>query len=107
MKKTLKLYEGRTLTADVGKIGAYNHQRMVISASEKNGGHIFRITRYSSRGHESDMTDSLETVIATMKAFAPRASAWKVSRKEKAAKPAKVKATKEVAQAAAIKKGRG
>jgi hypothetical protein len=107
MKKLEKLFEGRSLTAELGKVGTYNHQSMVISASEQNGTHIFKITKYSNRGHESEQTIVLENVLSAMKAFNSKASAWKVSRKPKAVKPAKVKAEKVTPVAVVIKKGRG
>lgn len=107
MKKLEKLFEGRTLTADKGKVGTYNYQSMVISATNKAGTYVFKTTLYSNRGHESDETIVLENVLTAMKTFNPKASAWKVSRKPKAVKPAKVKAEKVAPVAVAIKKGRG
>jgi hypothetical protein len=108
MKKLEKLFAGRTLTAELGKAGTYNHQSMVISASEQNGTHVFKITKYSNRGHESEQTIVLENVLNTMKAFNPKATAWKVSKKPKAVKAPKVKAVKkaEPVVMAAVKKGR-
>lgn len=109
MKKLEKLFEGRTLTAEQGKAGTYNHQRMTVIATNKAGTYVFKTTLYSNRGHESDETIVLETVLNAMKAFAPKSSQWKVSRKPKAVKPPKVKATQETpkAEIVVIKKGRG
>lgn len=106
MKKLLKLYEERTLSAEIGKVGAYNYQRMVISATETNGTHVFKITRYSNRGYEADTTNELESVLEAMKAFTPKAAAWKVSRKPKAIKPANVKVEKVAPVVSANVKGR-
>lgn len=108
MKKLEKLFEGRTITSDKGKVGTRSHERMVISASQNAlGDYTFKIATIGGiSGSQSETTIGLENVLTAMKAFNPKASAWKVSRKPKAVKVAKVKAEKAVPVAVAKVKGR-
>jgi hypothetical protein len=109
MKKLEKLFEERTLICDKGKEGTRNHERMVISASKNTqGDYVFKIAQIGGiSGSQAETTIVLANVKAAMLAFNPKASAWKVSRKPKAVKPAKVKAEKVTPVAVVIKKGRG
>jgi len=108
MKKLEKLFDGRVLTCDKGKVGTRSHERMVISASQNaQGDYTFKIATIGGSGNTAETTIVLENVLTTMKAFNPKATAWKVSRKPKAVKSPKAKAEKGEPVAVAIKKGRG
>lgn len=110
MKKLEKLYEGRSLSASIGKLHSYNYKQMTVSASQHGDAWMFTTIVQSHSGHDKDITGDLRGVLEAMKAFAPKAASWKVSKKPKAVKVAKAKVSAQSAEqvaSVAIRKGRG
>lgn len=114
MKKLEKVYEGRTLTCSTGKAGTQDFKQLAISAREQeDGSFVFAMVKTTGIIRMTTETKEVARVLREMRAYAPKQSDWKVSRKVKeAADETKVKSGKAEAakperiETVAIRKGR-
>lgn len=89
MKKLEYVYIGRKLKSSRGVQGRYGYEEMTVSGFERGGKFTFVIEREGQNGRDKLQTGDVREVLEEIRGFNPKATSWKLSKKEKVVKQQK------------------
>lgn len=94
MKKLEKVYEGKALVAKTGKKGTQDFRQLAIEGQQQGDSFVFSLVKTIGIIHMTIETKEVARVLSEMRAFAPKQTDWRISKKKLATDDSKAKAIK-------------